>query len=81
MPEPVPTYNITHERPKIQNFSNLEQIQTRRLATSFGGLHSFVAQSAGKLRRCKVMQKAWLTWESISYTGSQRVNDLFCLPL
>jgi len=39
----------------------LFSIQTRRLTKSFVGVNSSLAQSPGKLRRCKVTVKTWLT--------------------
>jgi len=47
------TYNITHKKPKTKNFFSL---QTRRLAKSFEGLNSSLAQSTGELRTCEVVQ-------------------------
>jgi len=49
------TYDITHKK-KSKTFQ-LKKIQTRGLAASFEGLNSSLAQSAGKLRWCKVTVK------------------------
>jgi len=54
--KPYPTDDITHKKHEIKNFPFFSA-QSRRLATSFEGLNSSLAQLPGELWSCKVARK------------------------
>jgi len=51
------TYDVTHKNSRTQNQKSFFSMWIRRIAKSFEGLNSFLAQSAEELWTCKNMWK------------------------
>jgi len=50
-------YDVTHKNSRTQNQKSFFSMWIRRIAKSFEGLNSFLAQSAEELWTCKNMWK------------------------
>jgi len=55
-PKTYPSFDVTHKKPHIKHLP-IKKMQTRRLATSFVSLNSYLALSPNELWSCKVAQK------------------------